>query len=75
MGISFLAVAINTSFYDDDGTLIGIIGVPSHSRPYQEAKAARAYDMAAMRFRGRDTVSIKLRGCRQESVVVLVFLL
>ncbi|CAI9776196.1 unnamed protein product [Fraxinus pennsylvanica] len=39
-GDRFLAVATNTPFYDDDGTLVGIICVSSDSRPFLEAKAA-----------------------------------
>lgn len=40
MGERFLAVATNTPFYDDDGTLIGIICVSSDSRPFQEIRVA-----------------------------------
>lgn len=39
-GERFLAVATNTPFYDDDGTLVGIICVSSDSRPFQETKVA-----------------------------------
>lgn len=39
IGDRFLAVATNTPFYDDDGTLIGIICVSSDSRPFEEMKA------------------------------------
>ncbi|KAL0006607.1 hypothetical protein SO802_008109 [Lithocarpus litseifolius] len=38
MGETFLAVATNTPFYDDDGTLVGIICVSSDSRPFQEMR-------------------------------------
>ncbi|KAK6146236.1 hypothetical protein DH2020_020105 [Rehmannia glutinosa] len=38
-GDRFLVVATNTPFYDDDGTLIGIICVSSDSRPFKEANA------------------------------------
>ncbi|XP_073028288.1 uncharacterized protein [Primulina eburnea] len=38
-GDRFLVVATNTPFYDDDGTLIGIICVSSDSKPFQETKA------------------------------------
>ncbi|KAJ8767282.1 hypothetical protein K2173_017326 [Erythroxylum novogranatense] len=38
MGESFLVVATNTPFYDDDGTLVGIICVSSDSRPFQEMR-------------------------------------
>ena len=37
-GETFLAVATNTPFYDDDGTLVGIICVSSDSRPFQEMR-------------------------------------
>ncbi|KAL2488432.1 PAS domain-containing protein tyrosine kinase family protein [Forsythia ovata] len=39
-GDRFLAVVTNTPFYNDDGTLVGIICVSSDSRPFQEAKEA-----------------------------------
>ncbi|KDP27910.1 hypothetical protein JCGZ_18990 [Jatropha curcas] len=42
MGDRFTAVATNTPFYDDDGTLVGIICVSSDSRPFQEMKIALA---------------------------------
>ncbi|XP_051127168.1 uncharacterized protein LOC127248715 [Andrographis paniculata] len=38
-GEKFLAVATNTPFYDDDGTLVGIICVSSDSRPFLGEKA------------------------------------
>nr|KYP57880.1 Serine/threonine-protein kinase CTR1 [Cajanus cajan] len=37
-GEKFLAVATNTPFYDDDGSLVGIICVSSDSRPFLEMK-------------------------------------
>jgi hypothetical protein len=36
MGDRFVVVATNTPFYDDDGSLIGIICVSSDSRPFLE---------------------------------------
>lgn len=36
-GDQFVVVATNTPFYDDDGTLVGIICVTSDSKPFQEA--------------------------------------
>ncbi|KAL2459334.1 PAS domain-containing protein tyrosine kinase family protein [Forsythia ovata] len=39
-GDRFLAVVTNTPFYNDDGTLVGIICVSSDSRSFQEAKEA-----------------------------------
>ncbi|KAK6160979.1 hypothetical protein DH2020_004360 [Rehmannia glutinosa] len=38
-GERFLAIATNTPFYDDDGTLVGIICVSNDSKPFQEAKS------------------------------------
>ncbi|OAY56135.1 serine/threonine-protein kinase EDR1 isoform X2 [Manihot esculenta] len=38
MGERFTAVATNTPFFDDDGTLVGIICVSSDSRPFQEMR-------------------------------------
>ncbi|KAL2921134.1 putative serine/threonine-protein kinase SIS8 [Bienertia sinuspersici] len=35
-GEKFLIIATNTPFYDDDGTLIGVICVSSDSKPFQE---------------------------------------
>ncbi|KAL3812268.1 hypothetical protein ACJIZ3_013536 [Penstemon smallii] len=35
-GNRFVVIATNTPFYDDDGTLIGIICVSADSRPFQE---------------------------------------
>ncbi|GMJ08367.1 hypothetical protein like AT5G49470 [Hibiscus trionum] len=40
MGERFLALATNTPFYDDDGSLVGIICVSSDSRPFQVAFSA-----------------------------------
>lgn len=39
-GERFVIVATDTPFYDDDGTLVGIICVSADSRPFQETKAA-----------------------------------
>ncbi|XLU75198.1 hypothetical protein S245_034251, partial [Arachis hypogaea] len=38
MGELFLAVATNTPFYDDDGSLVGIIYVSSDSRLFGETR-------------------------------------
>ncbi|KAJ1383261.1 Serine-threonine/tyrosine-protein kinase, catalytic domain [Sesbania bispinosa] len=38
MGENFLAVATNTPFYDDDGSLVGVICVSSDSRPFLEMR-------------------------------------
>lgn len=37
-GERFTAVVTNTPFYDDDGTLVGIICVSNDMRPFQEMK-------------------------------------
>ncbi|KAL6519767.1 hypothetical protein OROMI_032661 [Orobanche minor] len=36
-GERFLAIATNTPFYDDNGTLVGVICVSNNSKPFQEA--------------------------------------
>lgn len=38
MGERFTAVATSTPFFDDDGTLVGIICVSNDSRPFQEMR-------------------------------------
>ncbi|TKY54243.1 Serine/threonine-protein kinase EDR1 [Spatholobus suberectus] len=38
MGVKFSAVATNTPFYDDDGSLVGVICVSSDSRSFLEMK-------------------------------------
>ncbi|KAK7264714.1 hypothetical protein RJT34_32324 [Clitoria ternatea] len=38
MGERFLAVATNTPFYDDDGSLVGLICVSGDSRPFLETR-------------------------------------
>ncbi|KAL9237475.1 hypothetical protein vseg_012018 [Gypsophila vaccaria] len=40
MGARFPVIATNTPFYDDDGTLIGIICVSSDSRPFKEIQVS-----------------------------------
>ncbi|KAK9288662.1 hypothetical protein L1049_017123 [Liquidambar formosana] len=40
MGERFLAIATNTPFYDDNGTLVGIICVSSDSQTFQEMRVA-----------------------------------
>lgn len=48
MGERFLAIATNTPFYDDDGSLVGIICVSSDSRLFQEvAYSSYSKPMAA----------------------------
>ncbi|XP_043711261.1 uncharacterized protein LOC122660143 [Telopea speciosissima] len=38
LGERFLAIMTNTPFYDDDGTLVGIVCVSNDSRPFQEMR-------------------------------------
>ncbi|XVF28203.1 hypothetical protein REPUB_Repub15cG0008800 [Reevesia pubescens] len=46
-GDRFWAVVTNTPFYDDDGSLVGIICVSSDSRPFQEMKVALSAERQA----------------------------
>ncbi|KAL3505623.1 hypothetical protein ACH5RR_031005 [Cinchona calisaya] len=39
-GERFVVVVTNTPFYDDDGTLVGVICTSADSEPFQETKAA-----------------------------------
>ncbi|KAL3626609.1 hypothetical protein CASFOL_030158 [Castilleja foliolosa] len=41
-GERFIAIATNTPFYDDDGTLVGIICVSNDSKPFQEATSIKS---------------------------------
>ncbi|KAL8540022.1 hypothetical protein ACS0TY_001569 [Phlomoides rotata] len=64
-GDRFLAVATNTPFYDDDGSLIGIICVSNDSRPFIEAQTAAASEMtdsetSSSFSRAKTTVAEKL---------------
>ncbi|PPS16782.1 hypothetical protein GOBAR_AA03787 [Gossypium barbadense] len=47
MGERFSAVATNTPFYDDDGSLVGIICVSTDSRPFQDMKVALSAEKQA----------------------------
>lgn len=64
MGERLLVLATNTPFYDDDGTLVGIVCVSSDSRPFQETRAAlwgnRNSDPDFNFNRPRNTVIAKL---------------
>lgn len=62
MGDRFLAVVTNTPFYDDDGTLIGIICVSNDSRPFQETKLefSDSKHSESSFNRPRNTVTTKL---------------
>ncbi|PIN19218.1 Tyrosine kinase [Handroanthus impetiginosus] len=59
-GERFLAVASNTPFYDDDGTLVGIICVSSDSRPFQEPKPAMYLENEPNSSRSRSITLTKL---------------
>lgn len=64
MGERFSAVATNTPFYDDDGTLVGIICVSTDSRPFQEMRVAlsaeRQPEGDSTFSRSKNAVSAKL---------------
>lgn len=61
MGDRFSAVATNTPFYDDDGTLIGIICVSSDSRPFREMVVPQAdAKQPDSAFQPRNAVTSKL---------------
>eukprot|EP00257_Ricinus_communis_P025705 XP_025013119.1 serine/threonine-protein kinase PITSLRE isoform X2 [Ricinus communis] len=64
MGERFTAVATNTPFYDDDGTLIGIICVSGDVRPFQETRVAligpKNSEADSSFSRPRSTVTTKL---------------
>ncbi|KAL1084417.1 hypothetical protein V6Z11_D09G263700 [Gossypium hirsutum] len=47
MGERFSAVATNTPFYDDDGSLVGIICVSTDTRPFQDMKVALSAEKQA----------------------------
>lgn len=63
-GIRFSVMTTNTPFYDDDGTLIGLICVSADVRPFQEAKAAitaaKQMDSDTSSSRARSIASAKL---------------
>ncbi|XP_021290983.1 uncharacterized protein LOC110421666 [Herrania umbratica] len=64
MGERFSAVATNTPFYDDDGSLVGIICVSTDSRPFQEMRVAlsaeRQPEGDSTFSRSKNAVSAKL---------------
>ncbi|KAI9195565.1 hypothetical protein LWI28_016111 [Acer negundo] len=64
IGERFSAVATNTPFYDDDGTLVGIICVSSDSRPFQDTRVpmwgSRNSDVDLSFNRPRNSVTAKL---------------
>ncbi|KAM7280782.1 hypothetical protein ACFE04_007916 [Oxalis oulophora] len=62
-GERFLALVTNTPFYDDDGTLIGIICVSTDSRPFQDTTGNCWLDSRHLEgdvSRPRNSVSAKL---------------
>lgn len=66
MGESFIAVATNTPFYDDDKNLVGIICVSSDLRPFQEARVASLSSLrhsegdSSFSSRAKSTMTTKL---------------
>ncbi|KAJ7955239.1 Kinase family protein [Quillaja saponaria] len=64
MGERFVIIATDTPFYDDDGTLVGIICVSSDSRPFREMRSAfpgiQYCDPDSGSSRPRSSVSTKL---------------
>ncbi|XWS14209.1 hypothetical protein CRYUN_Cryun36dG0103400 [Craigia yunnanensis] len=64
MGERFSAVVTNTPFYDDDGSLVGIICVSSDSRPFKEMRvslsAERHPEGDSTFSRSKNAVSAKL---------------
>ncbi|XP_074291877.1 uncharacterized protein LOC141618692 isoform X2 [Silene latifolia] len=62
-GERFTVIATNTPFYDDDGTLIGIICVSSDSRPFKETQVsifdAEEGDMGQNSHRPRSSVTTR----------------
>ncbi|KZV47715.1 map3k delta-1 protein kinase [Dorcoceras hygrometricum] len=75
-GDRFLVVATNTPFYDDDGTLIGIICVSSDSKPFQETNATtsgqRHLDMDSSFGKPRSIASAALGLDPQQSLQVAI---
>lgn len=66
MGEKFIAVATNTPFYDDDGSLVGIICVSCDSRPFLEMKVPMSgvrnteLDLDSGGTRSRSSITNKL---------------
>lgn len=62
-GDRFLVIATNTPFYDDDGTLLGVICISNDMRPFQESglmsMGAKQLE-ADTKFRARTLASSKL---------------
>ncbi|KAK9665143.1 hypothetical protein RND81_14G093200 [Saponaria officinalis] len=64
MGGRFPVIATNTPFYDDDGTLIGVICVSSDSRPFKDIQVpmsdADVGEMGQNNSRPRSSVNTRL---------------
>ncbi|XP_021906874.1 probable serine/threonine-protein kinase DDB_G0282963 isoform X1 [Carica papaya] len=76
MGEKFSAIATNTPFYDDEGTLIGIICVSNDSRPFKEMRVALSnpsHSEGSSSFnRARSTVTSKLGLDSQQPLQVAI---
>ncbi|XP_009602499.1 uncharacterized protein [Nicotiana tomentosiformis] len=74
-GDRFVVVATDTPFYDDDGTLLGVICVSSDMRPFQETGLASmgvTQLEADTRFRARTLASSKLGSDPQQPLQVSI---
>ncbi|XP_009791601.1 uncharacterized protein LOC107831007 [Nicotiana tabacum] len=74
-GDRFVVVATDTPFYDDDGTLLGVICVSSDMRPFQETGLASmgvTQLEADTRFRARTLASSKLGNDPQQPLQVSI---
>lgn len=76
MGERFLAVVTNTPFYDDDGSLVGIICVSSDSRPFLETRVsmwgAKNSEPDSSFGRPRNSVTAKLGLDSQQPLQVAI---
>ncbi|KAK7348063.1 hypothetical protein VNO80_22612 [Phaseolus coccineus] len=78
MGEKFLAVATNTPFYDDDGSLVGIICVSCDSRPFLEMKVPMSgvrnteSDLDSGGTRSRSSITNKLGIDTQQPLQVAI---
>ncbi|KAK9136677.1 hypothetical protein Sjap_007271 [Stephania japonica] len=77
LGEWFVAVATNTPFYDDDGTLVGIICVSSDVRPFQETQipfsvSTKSSDVDSMFNRARGSSMSKMGVPSQQPLQVAI---
>ncbi|KAK9161751.1 hypothetical protein Syun_008092 [Stephania yunnanensis] len=77
LGEWFIAVATNTPFYDDDGTLVGIICVSSDARPFQEMQipfsvSTKSSDVDFMLSRARSSSMSKMGVPSQQPLQVAI---